>query len=85
MEVGVRDLKARLSEHLQRASRGDMITVTDRGRPIAVLGPIPGRVRFDEGVAEGWVTPPSTRGLGPVRRHQAGRRIADVLTEDRDE
>lgn len=85
MEVGVRDLKAKLSEHLQRASRGDTITVTDRGRPIAILGPIPGRVRVDEGVAEGWVTPPSKRGLTPVRRHRSTRRTADVLTEDRDE
>lgn len=84
MEVGVRELKAKLSEHLHRASRGDTITVTDRGRPIAVLGPLPGRVRVDEGVAEGWVTPPSRRGLGPVRRHPSDRRTADVLAEDRE-
>lgn len=59
--------------------------MNDRGRPTAILGPIPGRVRVDEGVAEGWVTPPSKRGLAPVRRHQSTRRTADVLTEDRDE
>jgi prevent-host-death family protein len=38
-EVGVRELKARLSEHLRRAQAGERVTVTDRGRPIATLGP----------------------------------------------
>lgn len=84
MEIGVRELKAKLSEHLHLASRGNTITVTDRGRPIAVIGPLPGRVRVEEGVAEGWVTPPSRQGLGPVRRHRSERRTADVLAEDRE-
>jgi prevent-host-death family protein len=38
-DVGVRELKARLSEHLRRAQAGERLTVTDRGRPIATLGP----------------------------------------------
>lgn len=38
-EVGVRELKARLSEHLRRAQAGERLIVTDRGRPIATLGP----------------------------------------------
>ena len=37
--VGVRNLKNRLSEFLRRASNGERITVTDRGHPVAVLGP----------------------------------------------
>ena len=35
--VGVRQLKDRLSECLRRVARGERITVTDRGRPVAVL------------------------------------------------
>jgi prevent-host-death family protein len=38
--VGVRELKAGLSEFLRRVQRGESITVTDRGRPVAVLRPI---------------------------------------------
>ena len=38
-EVGVRDLKNRLSEFLRRVGAGERITVTDRGRPVAVLSP----------------------------------------------
>jgi prevent-host-death family protein len=83
-EIGVRDLKAKLSEYVRRARLGDTILVTDRGRPAAVLGPVPGRVRLDEGVEEGWITPARRRGLGPAKRHPASRRVADVLAEDRD-
>jgi prevent-host-death family protein len=39
-EVGVRELKARLSEHLRRAQSGERLLVTDRGKPIATLGPV---------------------------------------------
>jgi prevent-host-death family protein len=37
--VGVRELKNRLSEFLRRVADGERITVTDRGRPVAALGP----------------------------------------------
>lgn len=37
--VGVRDLKARLSEHLRRARAGEQLVITDRGKPVAILGP----------------------------------------------
>jgi prevent-host-death family protein len=37
--VGIRELKNRLSELLQRVADGERITVTDRGRPIAVVTP----------------------------------------------
>jgi prevent-host-death family protein len=38
--VGVRDLKNRLSRVLRRVSEGERITITDRGRPIAILSPV---------------------------------------------
>jgi prevent-host-death family protein len=38
-DVGIRKLRARLSEYLDRAERGEVVTVTERGRPKAVLGP----------------------------------------------
>lgn len=85
MQVGVRELKAKLSEYLDRASRGEMITVTDRGRPTAVLGPLPGGARVEQGIAEGWIAPPTRRGLRPVPRHPAARRVIDVLDDERGE
>jgi prevent-host-death family protein len=84
-DVGVRELKQRLSEYLARAERGEVIRVTDRGRPKAVLAPLPGRVRIEEGVAEGWLKPGSGAPLGAVERIEAERSTLDVLAEDRGE
>lgn len=38
--VGVRELKARLSKYVEKASQGEMIVVTLRGREVATLGPV---------------------------------------------
>jgi prevent-host-death family protein len=85
MEVAVRELKAKLSAYLKRAAAGELITVTDRGRPIATLGPVLDKVDLSAAVESGWVTPASTRGLRPVRRHKSGVSVEQSLTEDRAE
>jgi prevent-host-death family protein len=39
--VGIRELRQRASELLRRVEAGETIQVTDRGRPVAVLSPLP--------------------------------------------
>ena len=39
--VGVRELRQRASELLRLVERGETIEITDRGRPVALLGPLP--------------------------------------------
>jgi len=85
MDIGVRELKATLSAVLRRAAAGEHITVTDRGRPVAVIGPPVGIVDLEAAVAEGWVTPASAAGLGPTRRVPSSRPVLEVLAEDRAE
>lgn len=85
MDVGVRELKAKLSSYLRQAAEGELITVTDHGTPIAVLGPVIGRVDLSVAAEEGWVRPPTRQGLQSVRRHRAAQQSADVLAEDRDQ
>jgi prevent-host-death family protein len=41
--VGVRELRQRASELLRRVEAGETIEVTDRGRPVAMLAPLPDR------------------------------------------
>lgn len=84
-DVGIRELKQNLSRYVERAERGELLRVTDRGRPKALLGPLPGRARIEEGVAGGWITPGSGRGLRPVERRRSARKVLDVLAEDRGE
>jgi prevent-host-death family protein len=85
MDVGVRELKAKLSEYLDRAASGEVIRVTDRGRPKAVLGPVPGQDRIDQGIREGWITPgngePPRRITNPVK---ANRSVAEIIAADRE-
>ncbi|MFN2609970.1 MAG: type II toxin-antitoxin system Phd/YefM family antitoxin [Actinomycetota bacterium] len=40
IKVGVRELRQRASELLRRVGAGETFVVTDRGRPVAVLGPL---------------------------------------------
>ena len=39
--VGIRELRQRASELLRRVEDGETFEITDRGRPIAVLAPLP--------------------------------------------
>ncbi len=39
--VGVRELRQRASELLRRVASGETIEITDRGRPVALLCPLP--------------------------------------------
>lgn len=39
--VGIRELRQRASELLRRVADGERIEITDRGRPVAVLAPLP--------------------------------------------
>jgi prevent-host-death family protein len=84
-DVGVRELKQRLSEYLDRAERGELLRVTDRGRPKALLGPLPGRARVELGKAEGWIRAGSGGALRSVPRVKATGRVLDALAEDRGE
>jgi prevent-host-death family protein len=40
IKVGIKELKAKLSEFVERARGGEMVVVTDRGEPVAELIPL---------------------------------------------
>jgi prevent-host-death family protein len=40
-QVGVRELRQRASELLRLVESGETIEITDRGRPVALLSPLP--------------------------------------------
>lgn len=84
MDVGVRELKAHLSDFLDRAAEGELIRVTDRGVPKAIIGPLPGRDRIEEGIAQGWIRPGSGEPPREFRKFRATRRSEDVIAEERD-
>jgi prevent-host-death family protein len=69
--VGVAELRQNLSVYLRKIAAGERFVVTDRNRPVAVLGPVPKtESRLDQLIAEGKVKPPKRRGplLPPLAR-----------------
>ena len=85
MEVGVRELKQHLSDYLDRVERGQIITITERGRPKVQLVPLPGGGdRLAEGVAEGWITPAARPRSGRApKRFRSASPIIETLDRDR--
>ena len=83
MNIGIRELKAHLSEYVGRAAAGERIIVTDRGKPVAQLSALDDRSALERGIEEGWITPARRSGLEPITRFRAARSTADVLDEDR--
>ena len=62
--VGVGELRQNLSRYLRRVEQGERLTITDRNRPVAELGPPSGTgAELDRLIAAGRVSPPSRRGL----------------------
>ena len=83
MDVGVRELKQRLSAYLERVERGEIVRITDRGVPKAIISPIRASGVLEHGIDEGWIRPAAHTGLGPTRRWNGRLAIRDVLAEDR--
>jgi prevent-host-death family protein len=89
-KVGVRDAKARLSQILKDVQRGQQWTITDHGRPVALLTPPPSdslslQERLQRLVDRGWIDQPrrDQRTLPPPLPLEPG--VASTwLREDRD-
>jgi prevent-host-death family protein len=57
--VGVRELRQNLTQYLRRVARGERLEVTERGKPVAILGPLDeSGSALRELVASGRATPP---------------------------
>jgi len=56
-QVGIRALRQRASELLRRVEAGESIEVTDRGRPVAILAPVPDQGPMERLRASGDLTP----------------------------
>jgi len=88
--VGVRELRQNLSVYLDRVKQGAALEVTEHGRVVAVLGPVPANAsRHDILLAQGLIRPAtrSIRDLPPPRKLPPGARptsaILDEMREDR--
>jgi len=64
--IGVRELRRDASRWLARVRAGERFVITDRGDPIAELGPVRERTGYDALVADGSIVAGSGRPLGQI-------------------
>ena len=89
--IGIRELRADLSNQVKRAAAGEPVVVTIDGEPKAVLSPFvakPGELTLDELIRAGRVIPgPRVNEPRPPRPRplRGGRSTEEVLAELREE
>jgi len=84
-QVGVRELRQNLSVYLRRIARGETLEVTDRGRAVAILAPMPKPASVLKRLtAEGRLIP-AKRALLPLKRRpiRIDRPSSELLDEQR--
>jgi prevent-host-death family protein len=83
--VSVRDLRQHLSRYLRRVESGERLVVTERRKPVAMLGPLPDQEDvLDYLTAIGEVTEPTGDLLDlPAPRRSEGRPTSEILDEIR--
>lgn len=85
-QVSVRELNQNTAAVLARVESGEIVEITNRGRPVAQLRPVaPGEL--DDLVAAGKAIPPTITGPIPVPRLTAppGEDAGELLSAMRDE
>ena len=87
--VGVRELRQNLSVYLRRIEQGETLRVTDHGRPVALLTPIPdtGDSVLDELEAAGVLLRARDPGRPlpePHQRTPGERPLSELLIEERE-
>ena len=85
--IGIRELKARLSECVREVKTGGTIVITERGRPVARIIPdaMPLQERLDVLVRTGAVlwSGKRLRLAKPVVKLRGKRNLSDLVTENR--
>lgn len=93
-QVGIRELKNRLTHYLDSVKNGDRVVVTDRGRPVAILhrlDKIEAHADADERLAtlaaQGLLRLPSrqagTGSIEPLPLDEGAPPVAETLIGDR--
>ena len=83
----MREARQNLSVYLQRVQAGETFTVTDHGRPVAVLGPVPSSDDpLADLVARGLADPPKPWGPLPEPVELSpGPPLSQILAELRED
>lgn len=81
-QVGIRALKQNASAVVAQAAAGERVTITDRGRPVAQLTPIPSS-RVEQLIQAGRACR-AKNGVGALQAPSPGPDLSGELTAQRD-
>jgi prevent-host-death family protein len=79
MDIAVSELRAHLSEYLDRARAGDEVIITDRGIPVARLLGLTATATLERLATDGTIG----RAAPPRRPTASGRPVADQVSDQR--
>ena len=86
--VGIRDLKAQLSKHIQQVKAGETVIITERGKPIGRLVPTEPstEVRLKELEQAGMLawSGRKLQSSAPMAQTRGDKTVAEMLLEDRE-
>lgn len=86
--VGIRELKSRLSHFLRRVQAGEIVVITDHGRPVGRIVPYQQTVgeRLEQLQAGGLIawSGEQLATQAPIATARGGHTVADLLLEDRE-
>ena len=93
MKLGLREANQHFSKAIKAVRAGKDVVLTERGRPIAVIKPIPKadtqEVALRQMADEGLITLPSRKGPMPVPRWKpaktTGKPLSQTIIEDRED
>jgi prevent-host-death family protein len=85
--VGVRELRQNLSVYLERVAAGTVFRVTDRGRDVALLVPLPGHATTAQRLVASGRATPAGRDLVSLGRPtvRPKRSLSEALREIRND
>ncbi len=87
-DVGIRELRQNLRKYLRRVTAGRTLRVLDRGRPVAVLAPLPEEDGAIERMFRERRAVPASRDLAeinPLPRRRSGPTLTGTLEDLREE
>lgn len=88
IKVGVRDLKARLSEYLRQVKQGNILIITEHGRPVGRLLPAEGNLEDRlKALQEAGMVAWNGQKPGPITPaavNRSNRQVSEILVEMRE-
>ncbi|MDO8141560.1 MAG: type II toxin-antitoxin system prevent-host-death family antitoxin [Candidatus Brocadiales bacterium] len=90
VKKGIKEIRDNFTQYLKRVKRGEEIVVTERGKPVALLKPIPEgegvQEKLESAAMKGLVRLPQREGNIPAHKKikLTGKSLTEVILEGRE-